>query len=255
MVTDNSPGRPVKTAGTTFDIVEAVQARDGATISELAEGLGLAKSTVHNHVTTLREKQYLVNRDGEYHIGLKFLDHGMYAKRRIPVAEIAAPKLEQLAEQTDEVAWLVVEEHGRAVNLESAVGDDAVENLARVGMRTPLHIHAAGKAILAHLPEERVRKIVDRYGLPARTEHTITEPAELYAALETIRERGFAFMESEAIPELRSVAAPLISDSTVIGAITVAGPARRLTGDRFREDIPEAVLGAANAIELKLTYS
>lgn len=244
----------IKSTKTAFDIIEAIEKLEGGGVSEIADEVGRAPSTVHSHLQTLLEMEYLRHEGTEYQIGLKFLDIGIYAKERIDLTANIQPTLSQLAADTGESAWIIVEEHGRGVNLEGETGDRGVRTAERVGWRTYLHVHAAGKAILAYLPEERTTEILDRWGLPRLTEHTITDRDELMAELDEVREQGYARDDGEGIEGLRAVAAPIIVDDTVYGAVTVAAPANRMKRDRFQETTPDAVLGAANEIELKLTY-
>lgn len=248
--------RGIKTSRTVFAIIESIQELDGATVPELAEHVGLARSTVHNHVKTLLNQGYLTEEDGEYSLGLKFLEYGYTAKSGLRMAELGEPALSDLADETDEIAWIVVEEHGEAVYISGAEGENALHTrLDHVGLRTSLHFTASGKAILAHLPRERVEEIIEESGLPSATNHTITDREELFEELDRIRERGIAFADGEAVEGVRSVAVPIKPNDEVLGSITVYGPKHRLTDDRFRETIPEKLLGAANAIELEYTYS
>lgn len=243
---------PVKSADTMFSVIDGVHELDGAGVTELAEHIDCAKSTVHDHLRTLVDHEYLVQEGSTYQIGLKFLYHGMHAKRRMTFADVAKPTLEQLADETDEIAWLVVEEYGQAVYIEKATGDRAVQPYGEIGGRVPLQNIAAGKAILAHLPDERVREIVERRRVRERTERTITTYPELAEELEGIRERGYALNDGETITGFRAVASPIVHDGDLLGSIVVSGPANRLRGDRFRKTYPEIVTGAANAIELSL---
>jgi DNA-binding IclR family transcriptional regulator len=107
---------------------------------------------------------------------------------------------------------------------------------------------------LAHLPDERVRELLAGE-LAQRTENTLTDPDELRDELERIRERGYAYSMQESVEGMRAVAAPILLDGTVVGSISLAGPANRFVGDRFETEIPDMVRGAANELELKLTYS
>lgn len=246
--------RLLTTAVNCFDILETLQARDGATASELSVALDISKSTLYGYLTTLHELEYVVKTDEEYDVSLKCLDHGTYAREKIPLIEHARSPLEHLATSTNQVAWLYVEEHGHLVYLLSAEGENAVRTRGRVGMRTHLHCTAAGKAILSHLPEARVREIIDRHGLPRLTDQTITEVDALFAALESVRERGYAFNVGESMENARAVAAPILVDDEPVGAVNVVGSASRLRGRGFREGMAEAVLGTANDIELNLRY-
>lgn len=255
MHTADEDNPPIKTAKTVFGIIECLQRNEGATLTEVTNETERAKSTIHSHLRTLEDMEYVVKKNGEYDLGLKFLDHGHYAKQQLAITDAIGSTLEQLAEETGEVAWVMVEEHGKAVCLEVASGDRAIHTLDRTGLRTPLNFHAAGKAILANLPSDCLEEILDRHGLPASTPKTITDREELYDELETIRERGYALNDGEAVEGIRSVAAPVMHEDEVVAAINVLGPAKRLTGSQFKETLPQAVLGAANAIELSYTYT
>jgi DNA-binding IclR family transcriptional regulator len=59
----------------------------------------------------------------------------------------------------------------------------------------------------------------------------------------------------ESVEGLRAVAAPIVLDDRIVGSISLAGPASRFVGERFETEIPDMVRGAANELELKLTYS
>lgn len=241
---------------TMFRVVRAIQRMDGATLTELSSELGLPTSTTHNYLKTLEEEEYVVADDGTYHVGLRFLEHGAYARNRMKLYDIAVPEVDKLAEQTGELANLLVEEHGRGVYLHRAYGEEAVQVEAHVGTRVYLHSTSLGKAVLAHLSEERRREIFDKQGLPQRTPSTVTDPDELSQELDEIKERGFAFDNEERIQGLRCVAAPVLSNSgRVLGAVSVSGPTNRFRKERFREELPAKLLEVVNVIELNITHS
>ena len=244
------PGRMVKSARTAFEIIEYIHEQDGAELGELVDHLELAKSTIHGYLATLESLEYLVNEGGRYHLSLKFLYHGKAARNSVPLSGLADETLTALAEETSLVAWLVVEEHGRAVYLDRVVSDDAVRTYGRTSKRTDMHGPASGKAILAHLPDERVRTIVDSYGLPARTEHTITDEETLFEELATIRQRGYAVSEHEVALGVQSVAAPVHHRGRVLGAISVSGASNQVDDEYFESELPDLVtLTAADLAE------
>lgn len=256
MGTQASPNRRVKTVDTVFGIIEYLQEANGAGVTEVSEALGRAKSTVHDHLATLEEKEYVVKQpDDTYTIGLKFLSHGIHARQIREVVRIAQPYLDDLADETGEVVWLVVEEHGRGVFVSKAMGEHAVQTLGRIGKRAYLHEMAAGKAILAYLPPVRVEEIIDRHGLPGRTQKTITNPETLFEELNVIREQGYAVNRSETHEGVRAVGSAIQYEGEVLGAIAVSGPKNRISGERLRKTIPETLLGTTNAIELRLSHT
>jgi DNA-binding IclR family transcriptional regulator len=241
----SEPGRMVKSARTAFEIIEYIHEQDGAELGELADRLDLAKSTIHGYLSTLESLEYLVNEGGRYHLSLKFFYHGTAACNSVPIAGLADETLRSLAEETSLVAWLVVEEHGRAVYLDRVVSDDAVRTYGRVSKRTHLHRPASGKAILAHLPDSRVRNIVDSYGLPGRTEHTITDEDALFEELAGIRQRGYAISEHEVALGVQSVAAPIHHRGEVLGAVSVSGMSNQVDDEYFQSELPDVVALAA----------
>jgi len=247
---------PIKSTETTFQIVEGLQTLDGAGVSELADHTDLPRSTVHNYLSTLEQEEYVFKEDDEYHVGIRFLELGAHARNRRQIYEIAKPEIARLAEETGELANLLVEEHGRGTYLQRARGTDAVKVEAHVGTRVPLHTTALGKAILSHLPEERVEEIVDVHGLEPATTGTVANREDLFAELDAIRDRGYAFDDEERLDGLRCVAAPILSnDERVLGAVSVSGPSHRIRGDRFRETLPNTILETVNVIELNVTYA
>lgn len=246
----------VKSVETAFRILDALQKLDGAGVTELANTLDIPKSTIHNYLSTLVQEEYVIKHGTSYHIGIRFLEYGAYARVQLDIYGIAKPEVDNLATTTGELANLMVEEHGRGSYLHRARGEKAVQVEAHVGTRVPLHGTALGKAIMAHLPRERVDAIVDQHGLPAATPSTTTDRDALNDELAQIREDGVAFDNEERITGLRCVAAPILSkNDRVLGAISVSGPSNRIRGERFTEELPNRVLETVNVVELNVTYS
>lgn len=251
-----SQHRPVETVETAFDIVDVLKRNDGAGITDIADELDLAKSTVHRHVKTLESRGLLVREGDVYRISTWFLDYGIHVRNRHRLYDVARPKVDELAAETNEKVWCVIEEHGMGVHIYGAEGRHSVKTHARIGQRTYLHQFAAGKAILAHLPDDRIESILEDYGLAAQTDQTITERDALYDQLATIRDRGYAFNREESVIGVHAVGAPIRNESgTAIGAISVAGPANRLRGDLMTEELPNLLLGATNEVEINLAHS
>lgn len=253
MVTDEPT--TVRATETSFRILDALRALEGAGVTELASHLDLPKSTVHNHLQTLRRNEYVTKHGSAYDVGLRFLQLGEYARDRRGIATIAPPEIDKLAEETREMANLLVEEHGRGVFLYRAKGADAVHMDTHAGKRVHLHTTGFGKSILAHLPEARVEAILDRHGLPGVTPNTITDRNRLMDELAEVRERGYAYDDEERLEGLRCVAAPIVVDGTVLGAVSVSGPKSRMTGEWYTEELPELTTSTANVIEINSTYA
>jgi DNA-binding IclR family transcriptional regulator len=252
MNTGSEPPRPVKTVKTAFEILGYIKEEDGATLSELDGVFDLAKSTIHRHLATLQTLEFVVQDGGTFHPSLRFLEFGEHARHRKPAYAVAKSKVQELAETTEERAHFLVEEHGWAVFVHRAAGAQAVETDPGLGKLVPLHATAAGKAILAHIPDPDRRAIIDTDGLPAFTENTITDREELDVALTESRDRGYSFNRQENTEGLRSVGVPVIGEQgAVIGALSVSGPTHRFRGKWFEETLPDLLLETANELELE----
>jgi len=258
MGTKNTGARNGITSNETLlDILQTIQERDGARITELAEAGGVSQSTVHRHLSTLRENGYIVKDEREvYHLGLRFLDMGGQARQRHKKKGNIRPKIRKVAEETDEVAQLLAEEHGRGFFVYREASENAVSTEARIGKRVYLHRNAAGKAILAEMSSSRRDEIFDMWGLPAKTEKTITDQQTLEREIEQIQEQKYAIDKGEHILQLWAVGVSVTGpDEELIGGLSVAGPRHRMKGEWFERELPDLLLGIANEIKLNLTYS
>ncbi|MFP9193319.1 IclR family transcriptional regulator [Natrialbaceae archaeon A-CW1-1] len=252
----NEPTGVIKSADRLFRTVEALKELDGATVSELANDLNLPPSTAHRYLKTLYEEGYVDKTGEEYRLGLKFLDIGGYVRHSKPVCRAIKPIIWELAQETNEASSFIMEHRGLGVFIFREVSRNGVRTEARIGARSHLHHSAGGKAILANLPDDRLDDVLDRHGLPAKTNESITDHAELDEELERIRERGYAFGQSEYTEGVNSVGAPLrLPDGTLLGAVTVVGPAFRVEGNRMTEEIPSLLLGKVNEFELNYIHS
>lgn len=247
---------PVQAAGTTFQIIETLHELNGAGVAELADHLDMPKSTVHDHLQTLTEAEYLINDNGTYHIAARFLELGGFARSQMKLYQVATPEIKKLAEETGEHANLMIEEHGVGIYLNKFKGSDAVTIDTHIGKRIHLHKTALGKAILAYMDESEVDAIIDRHGLPAETDQTITDEEELKTELAEIRDRGYAIDDEERVLGLRCIAAPVCDkDENPLGSVSVSVPTNRFNDEMFMEKIPNSVLSTANVIEVNMIYS
>jgi DNA-binding IclR family transcriptional regulator len=253
---DQQNPNAVKTAQTTFAILEELKQRNEATVTELTDTFDLSKSSIHNYLSTLEQDGYIVKEDKTYRIGLRLLDLGGHALHRERIYDIAKDEVTALAEETGELANLLVEQDGRGIYLHRAHGADAVKTDSYIGQRVYLHNTALGNAILAHLPSARINEIIDQHGMPATTENTITDRDDLFTRLERVREEDVAFDDEARVKGLRCVAVPIVNNNdTVEGAISVSGPTSRFQDQRFREELPAKLKSVANVIELNITYT
>lgn len=246
---------PIKSLWTSFEIIEIIAERGGAGISELIAELDRPKSTVYDHVITLYELGYLVQRDKTYHISSDFLRIGDVNRRNMEIYQAASDELEQLAAETGEHASLTVQEHGKAVIIDTEEGTEAIPVNIYNGIVMHMHTAAPGKAILAYLDEDRVSDIIDQHGLVERTENTITDRDELTDELAWIRENNYALDDEERLTGMRSIATPVIDrDDRIQGSLAIYGPTNRIDDERFHEEFPELLMRSGNIVEVLMNY-
>jgi DNA-binding IclR family transcriptional regulator len=246
---------PVGSVRTTAAILKKVAALDDAGVTELTNELDITKGTVSNHLATLEEAGLVVNDGDQYRLGLRFFEFGERVKNQHKIYQVGMPEVDKLAEETGELGNILVEEHGQGIYLYRAKGENALSLDTGIGSRVYLHQTALGKAILAHLSEDRVNEIIDEHGLEPSTNNTITTRGALFENFEQIREQGYALDNEERAEGIRCVAAPVITnDSLVRGAISVAGPASRMSGDHLRSTVVDMVIRAANVTSINLSF-
>lgn len=236
-----------------FQIIDYIQERGGSGISEIKKEIDLSASTIHRYLSTLEELEYVINNNGSYHLGLRILTHGMSAKAATGLPPIVRPALSEITDSISQVPWFLIEEHGDAVFLEKGCREANNRSYGRISKRTPIHSHAGGKAILAHLTADEVEAIINSQGLIERTEETVTDKDELFDQLREIRERGFAISEGEEAVGIRCVGVPVIVDDIVVGSVCVFGMKYQMTGEYFHKEVPKYISEAATQIESRLS--
>jgi DNA-binding IclR family transcriptional regulator len=118
-----------------------------------------------------------------------------------------------------------------------------------------MHCNSAGKSILSLFSDAEVEAIVDRHGLPARTENTITDRETLFEEIEQIREQGYALNLGEDLEGIHAVGVPLVFEGEVKGALSIAGPAHCMGRDRCETELVDRLFAARNEVELNLAYT
>lgn len=248
--------RGMKSAKKLFTIIEELRKRNGARVTELADTLDMPKSTIYRHLETLEDLEYAMKVGDIYYVGVQFLFIGMGIYHREKAYTYVEPKIKELAIETSERAQFMIEEHGHLVYVYRQTGENAVKTDTQLGKQMPMHATSGGKAILAEMPNEMVSKIIRENGLPQVTENTITDEKKLYDELEQIRNCGVSYNDQEYTNGLRSVSVPIVKPTgQPLGSIGISGPLNRFTGDFYRQELPDKLLGVANEVELNMKYS
>ncbi|MGQ4557581.1 IclR family transcriptional regulator domain-containing protein [Halobellus sp. GM3] len=254
MTRDSGGSRGIKSDETLFDIVELLRDRDGAGVTEVADRLDIAKSTAHGHLTTLCDRGFVVRQGQEYQLGLRFFEYGQYVRGQLDIFQSGMSAVDRLERETGEMTWLLAHQNGKATYVYGRGGENDINVNTILGTSTHMHYNSGGKAILAHLPASAVDQIVAEHGLPARTEHTITDRDRLEEELEQIRAQGYALNLSEDLDGIHAIGVPLTVDGTVQGALSVAGPAHRMSRERCESEVLDHLRAATDEIDLTIAY-
>ena len=225
-------------------------------MTQIAEQVGIHKSTVHRMLATLEKKRF-VKRDpdtGMYRLGIRLLQMAYLTLEHNDLHQVAAPFLRSLGQRYQENVHLAVLDDTDVVFTYIIESPQRVKLAAAIGQRLPAFATASGKAILAYMPEKMVRGILDR-GMPQWTPYTHNSPDTFFEDIDSFKEQGFAISEQEYEAEINAVAAPIFDlDGGPIASVAVAGPAYRLTRAHMIE-IGPSVVATARQITQEITMA
>jgi DNA-binding IclR family transcriptional regulator len=219
--------RPVASVARALALLDELSdSEEGLGVNELARRIDVNASTASRLLATL-ESAGIVARDGQgpYRLGLALLTLADRVHERLDVGVLARPLLVELMERTGETATLSLPGEREAITVDSVPSRFSVVSMARLGRPSVSHATAVGKVMLAFgggpLPRER--------DLVALTDRTITDRADLEAAVSVVREHGYATVFGEREPDVNAIAAPIWGRSGELAAILgIQGPATRL---------------------------
>jgi IclR family acetate operon transcriptional repressor len=226
-----------------FDLLEMLADAGGALgLSELAATSGLPLPTVHRLMRTLVNRGYVRQEASRrYTLGSRLIRLGETSSRML--GTWLRPYLAQLVRQTGETANLAMLDGDEVVYIAQVPSPHSMRMFTEPGRRVRPHCTAVGKALLAQIPPEQARALLERDGMPAFTPTTITDPDLLIAHLEVIRKQGYAVDEGEQEIGVRCFAVA-VPDAPGSLAISTSGPQARMTDDAAARIVPALKLAA-----------
>ena len=240
-----------------LDVLEEFRGEvDELGVTELSKKLKLHKNNVFRILATLQSRNYIEQNkaNDNYRLGVKCLELGQTFIHQRGMLKQAKPILHELSEKTGETSYVSILRGDEVVYLDSVEPTATVRVVSRLGLHMPTHATAAGKALVAFESEEELRK---RFAedLKVYTKNTFRTYEDLSRDIEKVRERGYATDLEEFEEGLRCIAAP-IRDYTrkVIGALSVSGPAHRLTDEFIETAIGVEVSRLAKELSTRLGF-
>lgn len=225
-------------------------------LNEIAGRLGLAKTTVHGLISTLKTFGYVEQSafSGKYKLGVRLFEVGNIVSNGWEVRVVAVPYIQKLVEEMGETVHLVILDRYEVLYIDKRESSGSLHIASQVGMRLPAHCTGVGKVLMAYLSPQERHQIIKTRGLPRFTRNTLTDPVALEAELEKIKKQGYAVDNEEIMDSLRCVAAPIRDQSgKVISALSISGPVSRMQGERFEKALRLCVATAAE-ISANLGY-
>jgi IclR family pca regulon transcriptional regulator len=230
-------------------------------VSDLAREVGLSRSTTHRYIATLAALGYLQQDPAtrKYRLGPRVLDLGFSAINSMGLRELAAPHLQTLSDDTGRTVNMAVLDRADIVYIErcrtSQRGQRDIDLNLHIGSRLPAYCTSMGKVLLAGLEPERQREVLEGVQFTQRGPNTLTELDDLLAELERVRAAGLAVNNEELAYGLRSIAAPIRSQTgEVIAAINLAAHRTMVSLDSLVADLGPRLKQTAAEISERIGY-
>jgi DNA-binding IclR family transcriptional regulator len=238
-------------------MLEAVaQVPEGLSNAEISRNLQIPKSSASYILRTLETQGYLTRNpeSGRYRVGLKILSLSRGALSGIDVREVALPIMRHLMEKTSLTCHLAILDGPDAVYIEKVEPQGFIRMDTWVGRRMRVHATSVGKALAAHIPQERLEKILSEHGMEKRTAKTITTVPRLLKELEKVRTQGYAVDDEENNMGARCLGAPVFNQSGAIEAsLGLSGTTNQVNAHTMPRII-EALKDAARHISMQLGH-
>ena len=225
-----SKSSSVQSVDRAITVMELLSQQGWSGVTEVANELDIHKSTAYRLLATLRDRG-LVEQDSateKYRLGFGMVLLASTVTADLDIVRYARPVCERLSDETEETVTVTALEDDEAVIIHQSISTTSMMSVDWSGWHTPLHASAAGKVLLAYMPEEQ-RQHTLRKPLEALTEHTITDRAVLEEQLQKVRSTGYGCIVEELEVGMNAVGAPIWDSSgAVIAAVAVSGPVFRL---------------------------
>jgi IclR family pca regulon transcriptional regulator len=229
-------------------------------IADIADHLGMSRSTTHRYVITLVALGYLEqDASRKYRLGLRVTDLGMSALNSTGLREHARPDLEELRRQSTYTVNLAVLDGTEILYVDRVRsyrgGQRQIDLELHTGSRLPAYCTSMGKLLLAYLPQDERQTTLGELTLAKRGPNTITSKKALLAELGRIREEGFAVNDQELAVGLRSIAVPVRSESgEVLAAVNLAAHTSMISATEMSDTLRSQLTATADSISARLGY-
>jgi IclR family KDG regulon transcriptional repressor len=226
----------LQSAGRILDVLLCfTQEKPERSFSELVDELGVNNSVVRRCIATLLVKGFLKQNpiDKKYRLGLVLFELGSLVLPKEELTRVAMPLMQHLSIETRSSAFLTMEDNDQAVCIARVDSPKPLKVTFEVGRRSPLHAGASARVILAYLPEERIKKIIDGH-LPRYTDRTLCDPEAILAELHETRKRGYAISTGELDQAVTAIGVPIMGrNGEILASLSISGPVTDFSPERI----------------------
>lgn len=203
----------------------------GGSLSELAQKTSLDRATTRRLLLTLAQLGYVRAEDGRYSLAPRALSLGYAYLSSFPFWDVARPLMAALVERVRESCSAATLDGPYAVYVARIRSNPHIVDVSRtVGSRVPAYCTSLGRVLLAAEPVDAQRRLLAQLPPVRNTPQTVVEPKALLAILQTVRRQGYAVVDQELEPKLRSIAVPVRDrHGKVVAALNVSVPEARAT--------------------------
>jgi IclR family transcriptional regulator, pca regulon regulatory protein len=230
-------------------------------IADIADELGMSRSTTHRYVITLVALGYLEQgASRKYRLGLRVTDLGMSALNSTGLREHAHPYLEELRQRTSYTTSLGVLEGADILYVDRVRSyrrgsQNKTELNLHTGSRVPAYCTSMGKLLMAYLPEAEQRDLLATTKLTKHGPNTITSKKALRDELDQIATNGFAVDDQELAPDLYAIAAPIRNEARdTVAAVNLSAHATIITLEELVDALAPHLITTADRISARLGY-
>ncbi|MFZ4451187.1 IclR family transcriptional regulator [Salibacterium aidingense] len=224
-------------------------------VTEIADKTGLAKSTAHRLISTLKQEGFLSQnpRTGKYRLGLSLLTLGGVISVHKEIYQEAFPLVESLVKEVKETCHICLLEENKVVYYYRVKRKDPERLVTNIGRKNPVHCTGEGLAILAFQDKSYIEQVLTGE-LPGFTGYTITEPGKIKERLHSIKETNYIICQDEYYLGYTSMAVPIRDYSgNVVSSLAMVGPGTRITEQRHPYYI-SSLMKTAEKISEELGY-
>lgn len=201
------------------------------TVSQISAQVGISRAAVRRSLLTLVKLGFAGTHDDQhYFLSPKVLSLGQAYFTSTPISTVAQPILERLSAVLAESCSIATLDEYEVFYVARAAVSRIMSVDLHVGSRLPAFCTSMGRTLLAHLPEDRLDKYLDRVVLTRYTSRTVDSVAKLRRIIENTRRNDYAIVDQELEVGVRSLAIPIRNPSrNVVAALNVGCPAQRVS--------------------------